>query len=76
MFKALPEDLRNEAAEKIEQFKDPTNHKSLKVHKLSGRLKERFGFSVNYKIRIIFSYLSTQPREAIFHAIGDHAIYQ
>lgn len=75
MFKALPEALQEEVAEKIELFKNPENHKALKVHKLSGRLKDRLGFSVNYKTRIVFTYLPTRPRQACLLAVGDHDIY-
>ena len=75
LLKSLPDALIEEALEKIEQFRDSKNHEQLKVHKLSGRLKERYAFSVNYKIRIVFSYLKTKPKEARLHAIGDHDVY-
>lgn len=73
-FKNLEQDLQEEILEKIELFKDRGNHKSLKTHKLKGRLSGRFSFSVNYKVRIIFSYLS--KKEVVFLAIGDHNIYK
>ena len=75
-LKALPPELKEEALEKIELFRDITNHKQLKVHKLSGRLKGRFSFSVNYKTRIIFKYLKIKPKEALLTAIGDHDVYK
>jgi len=65
--------LQLEAIEKIELFKDKKNHKQLKVHQLRGRLVGRYSFSVNYKTRIVFSYLS--KNEAALLAIGDHAVY-
>lgn len=75
MLKALPALLQEEAIEKIEQFKDEKNHAALKVHKLKGRLAGRYGFSVNYHVRIIFTFLKTKPREALLLAIGDHDVY-
>ncbi len=75
MLKALPDALREEAIEKIESFRDPTSHQRLRVHKLTGRLKGRYGFSVNYKTRIVFCYLITKPKEALLLAIGDHDVY-
>ncbi|MEK7546135.1 MAG: type II toxin-antitoxin system mRNA interferase toxin, RelE/StbE family [Patescibacteria group bacterium] len=75
MFKALPEALQDEVIEKIEVFKDSANHKALKVHKLSGRLKDRYSFSVNYKTRIVFTHLNREHREACLLAVGDHAVY-
>jgi plasmid maintenance system killer protein len=65
--------LQQEAIEKIELFKDKRNHKQLKVHRLHGRLAGRYSFYVNYKTRIVFSYLSKS--EIVLLAIGDHAVY-
>ena len=75
MLKSLPDNLITEAMEKIELFRDPINHEHLKVHKLNGRLKVRFSFSVTYKTRIVFSFLKTAPKEARLDAIGDHDVY-
>jgi plasmid maintenance system killer protein len=66
--------LQEEVSEKITLFKDKNNHKSLKVHKLHGPLKDRYSFSVNYKIRIVFRYLS--KNEAVLLAVGDHDLYK
>ena len=63
-MKSLPTALQEEVFEKIDLFRDPANHQALKVHKLRGKLKDCFSFSVNYKIRVVFEYLSTKPREA------------
>jgi len=56
-LKRLPYNLREEAIEKIELFKDPKNHKMLRVHKLHGYLADQYSFSVNYHFRIVFEYL-------------------
>lgn len=71
--KCLEENLRVEVLEKIELFKDRKNHRTLKVHKLHGPLANCWSFSVNYKIRIVFSYEAKS--EAILLAIGDHSVY-
>ena len=73
-FGALENDLQEETLEKIELFKNAKNHKILKVHKLSGQLKGRYGFSVNYRIRIVFTYL--EKNETLLLAIGSHDIYR
>ncbi|MBI5405749.1 hypothetical protein HY972_01815 [Candidatus Kaiserbacteria bacterium] len=65
--------LREEAVEKIELLKDVQNHKLLKVHKLHGPLLGAYSFSVNYKTRIVFHYISKD--EVALLTIGDHAIY-
>ena len=65
--------LREEAIEKIDLLKDTRNHRLLKVHKLHGPLAEAYSFSVNYKTRIVFQYVS--KNEIALLSIGDHDIY-
>ena len=73
LFRKLHPDLQEEVLEKVERLKDPANHQSLKVHKLHGRLKDRYGFSVNYKIRVIFSY--PKKSEALLLHVGNNDVY-
>lgn len=73
-FNRLEEDLQEEVLEKIESFKYVENHKQLKVHKLNGRLKGRYSFSVNYRTRIVFIYES--KKDIVLLAIGDHEVYK
>ena len=61
-YNKLDESLQEEVLEKIELFKNKENHTSLKVHKLHGRLKENFSFSVNYKFRIVFILFINKKR--------------
>jgi toxin HigB-1 len=71
-FKKLHKKLQEEAFEKIDLFKNKKNHQVLKVHKLKGRLRGRYSFSVNYKVRILFK---KKGNEFHFLDIGDHDIY-
>ena len=73
-FNRLEVALQDEVMEKIELFKDEKNHKYLKVHKLHGVLSGRYSFSVNYKTRIVFSYLS--KNESVLLVVGDHDVYK
>jgi len=73
-FKKLPDGFRDEVVEKIEIFKDISNHKILKVHKLNGQYKNCYSFSVNYDYRIVFQYES--KNEVALLVIGDHDIYK
>lgn len=75
-FKSLPSELQSETIERIKQFQNPRSHASLKVHKLKGRLNDRYSFSVNYRTRIVFRYIETKPRTAYLLAIGDHRVYE
>ena len=55
-FKKLPPGLQDEVESKIELFKNPKNHKMLKVHKLKGSLKKFSSFSVDYSNTIVFTF--------------------
>lgn len=73
LFRKLDQQLQEEVVEKLELLKDPINHQALKVHKLSGRLAGKYSFSVNYKIRVIFSY--PIPTEVFLLLVGSHDLY-
>lgn len=65
--------LQEETKEKIELFKNRKNHQLLKVHKLRGSFAGKLSFSVNYRYRIVFKWLSAG--EVALLTIGDHTIY-
>jgi len=72
-YKKLPLKIkkRAEAAEKL--FRENPLHPKLRTHKLKGRLKEFWSFSIDEKYRIIFEF---QQKNLIwFHSVGDHSIY-
>lgn len=73
-FNKLPKGLQDEVIEKIELFKNSGNHQHLKVHKLKGRLKKFYGFSVDYKNRVVFDYISKD--KAVLLGVGDHEVYK
>ncbi|MEI6511002.1 MAG: type II toxin-antitoxin system mRNA interferase toxin, RelE/StbE family [Candidatus Uhrbacteria bacterium] len=73
-FHSLPSLLQEEVTEKLELFTSVTNHQALKVHKLSGRLRECHALSVNYQIRILFQFVG-KPKRAYLLSVGDHDIY-
>jgi mRNA-degrading endonuclease YafQ of YafQ-DinJ toxin-antitoxin module len=74
MLRKLERPLQEEVVEKIELFESDPTHSQLKVHKLKGKLKNRYSFSVNYQTRIIYRQLSRS--EVAFLAIGDHDVYK
>ena len=74
MYNKLPVSLQNEVVSRIELFKDTKNHKLLDVHKLHGKLRKYYGFSVDYNNRVVFDYLSGS--EAVLFAVGDHDVYK
>ena len=73
-FKKLEPILQEEVLNKISLFKKSNNHEQLKVHKLHGNLSNYFAFSVDYRIRIVFSWVS--KTEVVLRVIGDHDVYK
>ncbi len=74
MLRKLERSLQEEAVEKIELFENDPTHSQLKTHKLKGKLKNRYSFSVNYQTRIIYMHLSKS--DVAFLAIGDNDVYK
>ncbi len=72
--KSLEEATFKELEKKIASFKNPKNHTSLRVHKLKGRLKDFYAFSVTHRTRVIFEYVT--ENEAWFHHVGGHEVYE
>lgn len=73
-YKKLPSAVKT-SAEKAEQvFRQDPFDPRLKTHKLKGRLKDFWSFSITQKYRIVFEL----GKEGIvyFHLVGDHSIYQ
>lgn len=72
-FRKLPSDLKEETKEKIELFKQNRDNPTLKNHKLQGRLREYYSFSVNYVYRILYKI---QDGKAVLMEIGTHDLYK
>ncbi len=72
-IKKLSPAAQDEVIEKIELLKHEKNHAALKIHKLHGKLKGTLSFSVNYKDRIVFEYVSKD--EISLLVIGNHDVY-
>lgn len=73
-YKKFSSALQLEVKEKIELFRTDPKHSFLKTHKLKGRLKGFWSFSVNYEYRIVFQYES--KNSAALLAIGTHDVYK
>lgn len=56
--------------QKLEQFTIDPFDPGLKTHKLSGKLKDCWSFSIDYDERVLFYF--TQDGKAVFVDIGSH----
>lgn len=56
--------------ERVELFKNNPFDPKLRTHKLSGKLKDLWSFSIEYDLRVIFSFVGQS--QAIFVDLGSH----
>ncbi|MBI2639688.1 MAG: type II toxin-antitoxin system YoeB family toxin [Candidatus Sungbacteria bacterium] len=73
-YRRLSKGIKMLAEEKEKAFRKNPFHPMLNTHKLQGRLKEYWAFSIDAKHRIVFEF----ERKSIvwFHSVGDHSIYR
>ncbi len=50
---------------------DPFSRK-LMTHKLSGKLKDLWSFSLAYDLRVVFCFTKDKPKKAVLVDIGTH----
>ena len=67
--KGNPE-LESKFWKKLELFKNNPFELSLRTHKLSGKLKDLWSFSLEYDVRVIFYF--TDNGDAVLVDIGNH----
>jgi addiction module RelE/StbE family toxin len=69
----LPLEIERITRVKIDRFREYPHHMGLKAHKLHGSMNEKWVFSINYKYRIIYTFVSEDT--VCFLDIGTHDIY-
>ena len=72
-YKKLPMEVKEAAEEKEKLFRINPFDPMVKTHKLTGKLKDYWSFSVNSKYRIIFEFVKEDT--VWFHSVGSHRIY-
>lgn len=73
-YKRLPDKIKAKAEEKEKLFRKNPYHSRLKTHKLTGKFKEYWSFSIDYDYRIIFEFVNKDV--VWFHSVGTHEIYR
>ncbi|OGE80536.1 MAG: hypothetical protein A2660_00965 [Candidatus Doudnabacteria bacterium RIFCSPHIGHO2_01_FULL_45_18] len=73
-YKRLPVKIKQLAEKKEKLFRVNPFDPKLKTHKLSGRLREFWAFSVDYQHRIVFEFATKNL--VYFHAVGTHDVYK
>lgn len=72
-YRKLPLKVKISAEKKEKIFRKNPHESSLKTHKLTGKFKGYWAFSVDYQYRIIFEFKDTNS--VWFHSVGTHKIY-
>lgn len=75
-FRKLENQVKMQAEESIALFRRSKFDIRLDTHRLHGKLKKQWSFSVNNRDRILFEFLDNAHTEVVFLDIGDHRIYR
>ena len=70
----IPHRVQITFQKKLKLFRQDPFYPSLKTHKLSGKMKSRYSFSITYSYRVVFEFLG--ENEVLFINIGTHEIYK
>jgi len=70
-FRANPE-LENEFWVCVQMFVENPYNPVLKTHKLSGKLRFLWSFSIDFENRVVFYFTDQNPKQAVFVDIGTH----
>lgn len=72
-YQKLNKELKKKAEKKAAIFRQNPFDQRLDTHKLHGKLKKLWSFSVDEKNRILFEWVGS---DTIFLDIGDHKLYR
>ena len=73
-YKKLPKKIKLLAEKKEKIFRMNSANLILNTHKLHGRFKNFWSFSIDFEYRIIFEFGDNNI--VYFHSIGNHSIYE
>ncbi|PIS39192.1 MAG: type II toxin-antitoxin system mRNA interferase toxin, RelE/StbE family [Candidatus Nealsonbacteria bacterium CG08_land_8_20_14_0_20_38_20] len=73
-YKKLSLTIKKKTEKREKVFISNPFHASLKTHKLKGRLKNFWAYSVDENYRILFRFIS--KHKVIYFDIGTHKIYE
>jgi len=73
-YKKLEISVQKKAEQVEAWFRENPFHPLLNTHKLHGKLKEFYSFSINPRNRIVFKFIG--KNKAVFLDVGDHEIYR
>ena len=72
-YQRLSLEVQRKAEKREEIFRKNTFDSRLSTHKLHGKLKDKWSFSIDWKYRILFEFDNS---DVIFLDVGDHDLYR
>lgn len=69
-YHRLPDNVKRLAEKQETIFRIDPFHPALKTHRLTGKLKRYWSFSIDYHYRIVFEFIN--PSSIYFYAVGTH----
>ena len=73
-YRKLPKEIKTLAESKEKIFRKNPFSSILETHKLHGRFKDFWSFSIDLKYRIVFEF--GKNKIVYFYSIGDHRVYR
>lgn len=72
-YEKLPLSVKKKAELKENIFRENLFNSKLRTHKLHGKLKNQWSFSIDIKYRILFEF---DNNDVIFLDVGNHKLYK
>jgi len=73
-YKKLSPELKTAFIERLPLFVEECFNPKLQTHKLSGKHKDQWSFSISYSYRVLFEFLPSN--QVLFIDVDDHDIYK
>lgn len=73
-YKKIPKQIKLAIEEKEQIFRLNPFDNRLKTHKLKGKLKDSYSFSVSYNWRIVFHFENND--RIVLDSVGTHEVYK
>lgn len=73
-YRRLPARIQVLAKKKDKLFGNDAFHSTLKTHKLSGKLKENWAYSVDRRYRVMFRFVNKD--KVVYLDVGTHEVYR
>ena len=75
-YKNLDPQLQKLVDRRVSLFRRSPFDPRLDAHRLHGKLKNQWSFSVDARNRILFEFLDKKNENVVFLDVGDHSIYK